>query len=325
MRSNINVRRPNRRIQAALILSAVSSSRAFSSSSPTSSHVVRQRRDHPHSPSLQSQSSHTKFTTSLNLAFDVQTFQSAAAAVDNFYRTAPLESAFLTCGIKGSLADAIAQKLDKPHHDLVDDDNVEKTSTINNSARSRSDSLSRYDEEQDGKQEETTFDASRNLAYVIYGGLYTGIAQHFIYNEIFPQIFGDDPTPLTVLSEVAANALIVGPMLGLPVAYLTKALVLHPTDGNPLAEGLKRYAEDVQLKGLLLKYWALWVPVQAITFAYVPEHLRITFMAFGSFFWFVILSVVSAEEEVDVNERSASTVPPASTTSTVPPAFPQRP
>ena len=310
------MRRPNRRMQAALIISAASSSHAFSSSSsPPSSHVVRQRR-HPRLPSLQSQSSHT--TTALNLAFDVQTFQSAAAAVDNFYRTAPLESAFLTCGIKGSLADAIAQKLDKPHHD-VDDYNVEKTTKTNNSVRSRSDSLSMYDEEQDERQEETTFDASRNLAYVIYGGLYTGIAQHFIYNEIFPQIFGDDPTPLTVLSEVAANALIVGPMLGLPVAYLTKALVLHPTDGNPLAEGLKRYAEDVQLKGLLLKYWALWVPVQAITFAYVPEHLRITFMAFVSFFWFVILSVVSAEEEVvvvDVTERTASVVPPA---------FPQRP
>lgn len=305
------MRRPNRRMQAALVLSAASSSHAFSSSSPPSSHVVRQRR-HPHSPSLQSQSSHTTRITSLNLAFDVQ---SAAAAVDNFYRTAPLESAFLTCGLKGSLADAIAQKLDhKPHHDV--DDNVEKTSTTNNSVRSRSDSLTKYDGEQGASQEESTFNASRNLAYVIYGGLYTGIAQHFIYNEIFPQIFGDDPTPLTVLSEVAANALIVGPMLGLPVAYLTKALVLHPTDGNPLAEGLKRYAEDVQLKGLLLKYWALWVPVQAITFAYVPEHLRITFMAFVSFFWFVILSVVSAEEEVDVTERTASTVPPA---------FPQRP
>ena len=250
----------------------------------------------------------------------MQTFQSAAAAVDNFYRTSPLESAFLTCGIKGSLADAIAQRLDhKSHHASADDDDIVESKATNNILL-RSDTLSDYNEQDERQEEEstTTFNPSRNLAYVIYGGLYTGIAQHYIYNEIFPQIFGNDPTPLTVLSEVAANALVVGPMLGLPVAYLTKALVIHPTDGNPLIEGLKRYAEDVQIKGLLIKYWALWVPVQGITFAYVPEHLRITFMAFVSFFWFVILSVVSADGEeagVDVSVTPANT----------PPAVPQRP
>ena len=254
----------------------------------------------------------------------MQTFQSAAAAVDNFYRTSPLESAFLTCGIKGSLADAIAQRLDhKSHHAAAsaDDNDTVESKAASNNILLRSDTLSNCDEDnqRQGKEGTSTFDASRNLAYVIYGGLYTGIAQHFIYNEIFPQIFGNDPTPLTVLSEVAANALIVGPMLGLPVAYLTKALVIHPTDGNPLSEGLKRYAEDVQIKGLLVKYWALWVPVQGITFAYVPEHLRITFMAFVSFFWFVILSVVSADEEEDGVDVNVTT--PANT----PPAFPQRP
>ena len=311
----------HRTTKAALILAATaSSSRAFSpQSSSASFRAVRRRLGHgPHllSSSVQQPSTFT----SLNLAFDVQTFQSAAAAVDNFYRTSPLESAFLTCGIKGSLADAIAQRLDhKSHHASADDDDIVESKATNNILL-RSDTLSDYNEQDERQEEEstTTFNPSRNLAYVIYGGLYTGIAQHYIYNEIFPQIFGNDPTPLTVLSEVAANALIVGPMLGLPVAYLTKALVIHPTDGNPLIEGFKRYAEDVQIKGLLIKYWALWVPVQGITFAYVPEHLRITFMAFVSFFWFVILSVVSADGEeagVDVSVTPANT----------PPAVPQRP
>ena len=312
----------HRTTKAALILAATASSHAFSpKSSSVSSHVVRQRLRHgPHLSSSSAQQPSRPTFTSLNLAFDVQTFQSAAAAVDNFYRTSPLESAFLTCGIKGSLADAIAQRLDhkSQHSPAEDNDNVESKATDN--ILLRSDTLSNYDEidERQGEESTTTFNASRNLAYVIYGGLYTGIAQHFIYNEIFPQIFGNDPTPLTVLSEVAANALIVGPLLGLPVAYLTKALVIYPTHGNPLTEGLKRYAEDVQIKGLLVKYWALWVPVQGITFAYVPEHLRITFMAFVSFFWFVILSVVSADGEegaVDVSVTPANT----------PPAVPQRP
>lgn len=305
------MRTPNhRRTKAALILAAASSSHAFSPRqlASASSRVARQRQQ----SSLQSPPATT--STSLNLAFDVQTFQSAAAAVDNFYRTAPLESAFLTCGIKGSLADAIAQRLDHPRDDKVEARMKTTSKTNLRSDTTLSNRMCNEDERQG--EETTTFNASRNLAYVIYGGLYTGIAQHFIYNEIFPQVFGNDPTPITVLSEVAANALFVGPMLGLPVAYLTKALVIHPTDGNPLAEGLKRYAEDVQIKGLLLKYWALWVPVQAVTFAYVPEHLRITFMAFVSFFWFVILSVVSAEEEV-----AGVNAPPIN----APTGFPQRP
>mmetsp|Transcript_25746 Transcript_25746/g.55773 ORF Transcript_25746/g.55773 Transcript_25746/m.55773 type:complete len:330 (+) Transcript_25746:320-1309(+) len=248
-------------------------------------------------------------STSLSLAFDAQTFQSAAAAVDNFYRTAPLESAFLTCGIKGSLADAIAQRLDLQQSMTPTDGNVAASAAPSQLVATKAAQSINADDTSDTSRQEVQFDPSRNLAYVIYGGMYTGIAQHYIYNELFPQIFGHDPTGLTVFSEVVANALVVGPLIGMPIAYLIKALVLQQpppsSDGdgnsdsnsssNPISEGLRRYTEDCCSKGLLIKYWAVWCPVQTLTFSVVPEHLRVAFMAAVSFFWFVILSTVSAD------------------------------
>ena len=225
--------------------------------------------------------------------------------------------------MKGCVADILAQKLDFQQKQLESGEvpvrKAESTTRVVSKSQLKTATKTAMSDEDNSTGEELHFDASRNLAYIIYGGMYTGIAQHFIYNEIFPQIFGHDPTTLTIISEVIANALIVGPLIGMPVAYLTKALVLHhQSSDNPISEGLKRYAEDVQLKGLLFKYWALWCPVQTLTFSVVPEHLRVAFMAAVSFFWFVILSTVSADGEEHAGGSSSGSKQGAY-------AFPQRP
>jgi len=288
-----------KKASACLSIVLASSGASISAFSPsTTSSAPSNNRGGSRIPSPCSTSS-----TSLSLAFDAQTFQSAAAAVDNFYRTAPLESAFLTCGIKGSLADAIAQRLDVQQSKApTDEDAAARAASSQLVATKTAQSIG---DDDTSSNQEVQFDPSRNLAYVIYGGMYTGIAQHYIYNELFPQIFGHDPTGLTVFSEVVANALVVGPLIGMPIAYLIKALVLqqpspssdddNTNSSNPISEGLRRYTEDCCSKGLLIKYWAVWCPVQTLTFSVVPEHLRVAFMAAVSFFWFVILSTVSAD------------------------------
>mmetsp|Transcript_25745 Transcript_25745/g.55768 ORF Transcript_25745/g.55768 Transcript_25745/m.55768 type:complete len:325 (+) Transcript_25745:321-1295(+) len=290
-----------KKASACLSIVLASSGASISAFSPsTTSSAPSNNRGGSRIPSPCSTSS-----TSLSLAFDAQTFQSAAAAVDNFYRTAPLESAFLTCGIKGSLADAIAQRLDVQQSKApTDEDAAARAASSQLVATKTAQSIG---DDDTSSNQEVQFDPSRNLAYVIYGGMYTGIAQHYIYNELFPQIFGHDPTGLTVFSEVVANALVVGPLIGMPIAYLIKALVLqqpspssdddNTNSSNPISEGLRRYTEDCCSKGLLIKYWAVWCPVQTLTFSVVPEHLRVAFMAAVSFFWFVILSTVSADDQ----------------------------
>ena len=190
---------------------------------------------------------------------------SAASAIDDFFLYAPVQSAFLTCGFKASVADAVAQKIDSSS----DEDNVESIG--------------------DSTKENQAFSPARNLAYIAYGSLYTGISCHFIYNVWFPLIFGTAITPITVFKEVALDSLVIGPCVCLPVAYLVKAVVFDYS----ISEALSKYADDVRLNGLLIKYWSLWLPVQALTFSVVPEHLRVFFMACVSFFWFIVLSLAS--------------------------------
>ena len=171
-------------------------------------------------------------------------------AVDTFYQTAPVQAAFVTCGLKASLSDTISQKT------------VEKVCAVT------------------GEVTEHRFCFSRNAAFVLYGGLYQGVTQHFIFNEIYPVIFGVGTDLATVASKVAFDQLVLTPFLCLPVAYVVKSLVFR----YPIQEALAKYVADAR-KDLLLKYWAIWTPTQCLTFSVIPEHLRIPFIALVSFFW----------------------------------------
>ena len=171
-------------------------------------------------------------------------------AVNAFYQTAPIQAAFLTCGVKASLSDTISQKT------------VEKV--YSNS----------------GAVTEHRFCFSRNFAFLLYGGLYQGVAQHVIFNEIYPVkpstccraahacimlsaahddhqqklpacyglslctqvVFGTGTDFQTVASKVLFDQLVLTPLLCLPIAYLVKAVVFR----YPLKEGLEKYLADAK-------------------------------------------------------------------------------
>jgi protein Mpv17 len=132
----------------------------------------------------------------------------------------------------------------------------------------------------------------RNFAFILYGGLYQGIAQYFIYNVMFPLWFGPGSDITSVAVKVAFDMLVISPFLCLPIAYLTKATIY----GQSWTEGLTKYKYDFIKKNLLGKYCSIWVPAQFCTFGLIPEHLRIPFIAVISFFWLIILSTVSSAE-----------------------------
>ena len=185
---------------------------------------------------------------------------SALEAVDVFFRTAPYVASFMTCGFKAACSDGIAQR----------------------------------------SENAGSLDVRRNLAFVLYGGGYQGCFQYFVFNKVFPVIFGEGTDAMTVALKVVADQLILTPFLCLPCAYLVKALIF----AYPLREGLERYLADAR-RDLLWKYWLLWTPTQCLTFSVVPEHLRIAFIAGISFFWLIILSRISNRREVppETNEK----------------------
>lgn len=183
--------------------------------------------------------------------------------VNTFYSTYPLQAAVLTCGVKASLADCVAQ------------------------VRSWTES-------------EHAIEMRRNAAYIIYGGIFIGFMCHMEYDFIFPQIFGTAHDVQTIASEVLFDNFISAPLMWLPPAYFIKAIIY----GYPMKEGLDRYVTDVK-EGLLLKYWAIWLPAQTISFSFVPDHLRIVFMACVSFGWFIIMSSAQSQTDNAANANAA--------------------
>ena len=201
----------------------------------------------------------TSFSTSTSLnAFGMED-------VSHLYEVYPLQSAIVTCGVKASVADAIAQvqaflKLQSSNNGDEDD------------------------------QSELNLEIKRNIAYFIYGSMFVGAMCHVEYNILFPYLFGTSHDWTTVIKKVMFDDFISGPWLWLPPAYFIKAIMLD----YPLSEGWNKYVHDVKHEGLLLKYWALWIPAQSITFSVIPDHLRVAFMASVSFFWFILFSALSA-------------------------------
>jgi hypothetical protein len=205
-----------------------------------------------------------------------------ASAIDTFYQTQPYLSAFLTCSVKAGTADFVAQT------QALEDESSEDTVLTKTSSSTSGDS---------SVASAGSVDLSRNMAFIFYGGLYSGLAQQFFYTGLFPAWFGDARTWQVVATEVGIDMALIGPFLCLPIAYIVKTAFTDELTVENIKLGLEKYVEDVKLRGLLFKYWAVWIPGQSLTFSVIPDHFRILFVAVISFFWMFILSSTSASTE----------------------------
>ena len=212
----------------------------------------------------------------------------ALSALDTFWQTSPYTAAALICGTKASAADMIAQKRDLRKREEKKREQEAVVAAANSTAAVvYNPDLSTTTTEKSKK----TTDWKRNIAFVMYGSLYQGCAQEFIYNHLYPVWFGSATSVTVVLTKVLFDLLIQTTTVTLPIAYLTKSLIYRYS----FKEAMRRYVDDIKNHGLLKKYFLLWGPVQCITFGIVPEHYRVTFVAFVSFFWLIILSTIASK------------------------------
>ena len=224
-------------------------------------------------------------------------FESGAlAALDSFYQTQPYLSAFLTCCVKAGAADLVAQSSEGRQRE--EEEGADAADAVPTTPA-----------------QHAVVDLPRSLAFVCYGGLYQGLFQQYLYTELFPSWISsslppDAPVAAGVAFQVAVDMSLIGPFLCLPVAYATKGAFApsgKPNEaaaadgeegfGEAIRRGLERYVRDCRDRGLLHKFWAVWVPVQFLVFGAVPSHLRIAAIAAVSFFWVVVLSSTAAERE----------------------------
>lgn len=176
-------------------------------------------------------------------------------------------------------------------------------------------------------QRQNSVDVSRNLAFLVYGGLYQGLCEQFVYTTLFPSWFGNYPAWESVALQVITDVAFIGPLVCLPTAYVfmnlfassTTATTSPPitTIGAPcdidnsvpsllhraVVAGLEKYRTDVQVSHLLWKYWTLWIPVQSVTFGLVPPHFRVAFIALISFGWIFILSSVATTNTTTTSNK----------------------
>ena len=271
----------------------------------------------------------------LDLDFNVDS-NLLISQLDTFWQTCPYTAAALVCGIKASAADWVAQSQQQQQSRAEEEEDQSSMAAL--VASNTEDTLTLND------NRDQNWDVKRNLAFLLYGALYQGMAHEFIFNHLYPVWFGTGIEMEVVATKVAFNLLVQTTLVTLPVAYLCKAVIMNDdrADGtstrrsddeshsyppaavhivpnnnnrnhNPIEVALEKYWNDIQTQGLLWKCFALWGPVQCLTFSVVPEHLRVTFMAGVSFFWLIMLSHISSSKGVaavdDANSELEAPIP----------------
>jgi len=208
-----------------------------------------------------------------------------ASAINTFYRQNRFKGAFLTCSIKGCSADLVAQCIaaakerDVGNKQQITDDNI-------NNLLKRLKRIGNDPPVEETATKPISIDLRRSAIFLLYGGFYQGCAQEFIYNDLFPKAFGTGTDVKTVMQKVFVDMGIINTLLCIPMAYMIKGIL----DGHTFVESMQKYWDDIVNKGVLFKSWAIFVPVQCLTFSVIPEHFRVSFVAFVSFFWTVVLS-----------------------------------
>lgn len=126
-------------------------------------------------------------------------------ALDTLYQTAPYYAAFVTCSVKASAADAVAQtkQAREDHH--------QPKLQLAASSSTSEEALSNDQDEQP-----PSFDLLRNLAFIFYGGFYQGMGQTFLYTNVYPLIFGTTPTIMSVVGQASFENFILAPFFCLP-------------------------------------------------------------------------------------------------------------
>lgn len=255
--------------------------------------------------------------------------------VSDFYQNFPIESAVLTCGVKASVADTIAQvspQLEENKQIKKENDETAEVSVVQTKEEERR-TMTTHDRSYisyiniNKVMTETTIDweAKRNLAYILYGGIFIGLMSYIEYSQIFPFVFGTEKTVITTIEKVFFDNLLFAPLVWLPPAYFIKACLYYNNDDatndgetssnsntntnmitSIVHEGITKYGTDVRENDLLYKYWLIWFPAQSISFSVVPDHLRVAFMASISFFWFILFSSVQSNTTANPNTNSTS-------------------
>ncbi|EGB03032.1 hypothetical protein AURANDRAFT_68360 [Aureococcus anophagefferens] len=154
-----------------------------------------------------------------------------------------------------------------------------------------------------------TVDPRRTLLFTSFGASYQGMWQYFMYNKLFERIWPGRTWGNTI-AKIAASNLISDPVFFFPTFYTFRE-VCNTGELGPqsFTNGLHRYSQNYFNDWL--NSWAIWVPGYTVTYAVMPTHLRMPWIAGVSFGYVCLLSLTRGayQEEAGELEDAAAAAP----------------
>mmetsp|Transcript_18157 Transcript_18157/g.30155 ORF Transcript_18157/g.30155 Transcript_18157/m.30155 type:complete len:271 (-) Transcript_18157:132-944(-) len=129
------------------------------------------------------------------------------------------------------------------------------------------------------------WDGQRTALLGTFGLLFQGCAQYTVVNVVWERLF-PGTSPKSVLAKIMGMNLLSDPLLFFPCFYAFQTFL----EQRQLAIGsaMERYSQNCWTDWR--NSWMVWFPGHTITYAVMPPHRRIPWMAFLSFFYMCILS-----------------------------------
>jgi hypothetical protein len=140
------------------------------------------------------------------------------------------------------------------------------------------------------------YDARRTGAYAVFNGVYSGGFQHFLFAGLSDRV----PNPI--------SRLILNQGFIIPFIYYPLLIWLVPKlRARTVPEKIK-LRQNINVRQMVPKNWAFWVPLQFIQFNFIPTRYQVTYCAVVGFVWKFLLSFLTAGKVQ--TQTSAKTVAP---------------
>ena len=131
-------------------------------------------------------------------------------------------------------------------------------------------------------------DRRRTATFAVFGCLWMGGAQYFIYSRWMEAIVIPSSAAATAAAKVCFDQLVYVPALFLPVFFVVNCSVRG--EAHPLQAAREQYGRELWLT--LQTTWPSSFAMQYVGFRFVPPHLRIPYVAACSLVSTSLLSIL---------------------------------
>lgn len=196
------------------------------------------------------------------LGDELEVLQDGVAAYTDLLNTDPVQTKLMTAATLAALGDAVSQST----------------------------------------EEDAAYDLPRGVSFAAFGGLYTGLFQHWWFlalGQMVPAAPPDDLQMRVLAAAVQTGLCQFGtiPLVYLPIFFL-------------ITGALRGLSVQQCMERARALYWPLWqrnisfwIPVQMAQFLFIEPEWQVPYCCVAGLLWTIVLSKVAGPLQVDTNAR----------------------